>query len=86
MVLVSVRDKDASELILVASDVCEVRYYAVNARHVLFGEAHAAVNDYHVAPVFYCGHVLADLADAAQRYYLYRVRVLVFRIVVSVSF
>ena len=86
VVFVSVRDENASELILVASDVSEVRDDAVYARHVLFGEAHAAVNDDHVAPIFYRGHVLADLADTAQRYYLYGIRVLVFRIVVSVSF
>ena len=86
VVFVSVCDENASELFLVASDVSEVRDDAVYAGHVLFGEAHAAVNDYHVATIFYRGHVLADLADTAQRYDLYGVRVLVFRIVVSVSF
>ena len=86
MVLVTMRNDDAPELFLVASDVSEVRDDAVYAGHVLFGEAHAAVNDDHVIAVFYRGHVLADLSDAAQRYYLYGVRVFVFRIVVSVPF
>ena len=67
MVLVSVCENDASELFLIASDICEIRYYAVDARHVLVGEAHSHINDDHVVAVFESGHVLADLAEAAKR-------------------
>ena len=65
MVLVAVCDDDAPELFVIAPDVCEIRDHAVDARHVLFRKAHAAVNDYDVVVVLKGSHVLADLADTA---------------------
>ena len=70
MVLVSVCEHDAPELRNVIPDVREIRDDAVDARHVLLGEAHADVDDYHVVAVLEDGHVLTDLVKAAQRYYL----------------
>ena len=65
MVLVAVSDDDALKLLVISSDVCKIRNNAVDARHVLFREAHAAVDDDDVVVVFEGGHVLADLANAA---------------------
>lgn len=86
MILVSVCDKDASELLLVASDISEIRDDAVNAGHVLFREAHAAVDDDDVVIVFEGGHVLADLSDTAQRNDLYRIGILILGVFKTVSF
>ena len=65
MILVTVCDDDAPEFFPVTPDISEIRYHAVDARHVLFRETHAAVDDDDVVVVFKGGHVLADLADTA---------------------
>ena len=65
MVLVAVGDDDAPELLVIPSDISEIRDHAVDARHVLFRKTHAAVDDDDVVVVFKGGHVLADLADTA---------------------
>lgn len=86
MVFVTVCDNDALELFVIAPDICEIRDDAIDARHVFFREAHAAVNDNYVVVVFKGGHVLADLADSTQRNYLNGIRVLVLGVFVAVSF
>ena len=67
MVLVTVRDDDAAQLVLVLHDVAEVRQDQVDARVVLVGEHDARVDDDHVVAVLDHGHVLAYLVKPAER-------------------
>ena len=68
MVFVAVRDADAAYAALFAFEVCDIGQYQVYAEHFFFGKAHAHINDNNVFAVFNYGHVLADLAQPADRY------------------
>ena len=70
MVLMAVCEHDAPELRDVIPYIGKIRDDAVDSGHVLFREAHAHIDDYHIVPVFKDGHVLTDLGKAAQRDYL----------------
>ena len=67
VVLVSVREHDADDVVEPALDRLEVGQDQVDARLVLLGEEHAAVDDEELAAVLEDGHVAADLAEAAER-------------------
>ena len=67
VVLVSVGDEDAPDLLLVLDEVAHVGDDHVDAVHVVIGEAHAAVHHHDVVAVLVHGEVLADLVETAQR-------------------
>ena len=67
MVLVSVGYKYASYLVRVAYEVGDIGYNEVDARHIIVGKAHAAVDDYYIVTVLDAGHILAYLVDTAER-------------------
>ena len=67
MILVSVRQKDAADLLLVLFEVGDVRDDQVNAQHIFVRECDAAVHDDDVVAVLDHGHVLADLVQTAER-------------------
>ncbi len=57
MVLVSVGEKDAPDLVLVFDEVGEVGDHHVHTVHVVVREAHACVHHDDVAAVLIGGHV-----------------------------
>ena len=67
VILVSVRQKDAADLLLVLFEVGDVRDDQVNAQHIFVRECDAAVHDDDVVAVLDHGHVLADLVQTAER-------------------
>ena len=66
MVLVSVGDDDAAELVLPLDDVAVVGKDQVDARMVFVGEHEPRVYDDHVRPELEHGHVLPDLVEPAE--------------------
>ena len=67
VVLVSVRDEDGLDLVGVLDKVGDIGDDEIDAGHVLFGEQDTRVDDDCLVPVLDDHHVLADLAEAAQR-------------------
>ena len=67
MVFVAVGDEQALDLILVLHHKGEVRDDHVHAEHLAVREHQTAVHDDHIAVALVDGHVLADLAQTAQR-------------------
>ena len=67
VILVAVGDEQALDLILVLHHKGEVRDDHVHAEHLAVREHQAAVHDDHIAVALVDGHVLADLAQTAQR-------------------
>ena len=66
VVLVAVGQHDRHDVVQPVPDRGEVGEDDVDARLVLLGEQHAAVDDQQLAGVLEDGHVAADLAEAAQ--------------------
>ena len=66
VVLVSVGDKDAPNLILVLNQVAHVRNDHIDAVHVVVRKAHAHVHHDDVAAVLVDGEVLANLVQTAE--------------------
>ena len=67
VVLMSVGDKDAPNLLLVLNEIADIRDDYVDAVHIVVGKAHAAVHHHDVAAVLVNREVLADLVEAAKR-------------------
>ena len=67
VIFVTVGDEHAPQLLLVGNQIGKIRDHQVNAVHVLFREAHAAVHHDHVLAVLQYGAVLADLIQTAKR-------------------
>ena len=67
MILVSVSDDNAPELIPVLFEIGEVGDNEVNARHFLIGERKAAVYDKHIVAAFVNVKVLSYLVKTAER-------------------
>ena len=67
VVLVAVRDEDRAQVLAVLDDVADVRDDEVDAEHVLGREHEAAVDGDDVVAVLEQHHVLADLAETAER-------------------
>ena len=67
VILVAVGDEQALDLILVLHHKGEVRDDHVHAEHLAVREHQTAVHDDHIAVALVDGHVLADLAQTAQR-------------------
>ena len=68
MVLMSVGDHIAAQLVQVALEVRCIRNDQVNAQHVVIRKGNAAVNNYDVIAVLDHRHVLTDLVQTAERY------------------
>ena len=68
VVLVAVGEHDRVDLVEAVPDPLEVGDHHVDARLVLVGEEHPAVDDQQAALVLEDGHVATDLAEAAQRH------------------
>ena len=66
VILVTVGQEDAPDLLLVLDQIGEVRDDHVDAVHVVVGEAHAHVHHDDVVAILVDGHVLADLIESAQ--------------------
>ena len=66
VILVSVRDDDAAELILVALHIGEIRDNEIHAGHFRIRERQTAVEDEHIVCALEHGHILADLVESAQ--------------------
>ncbi len=66
VVFVTVREHDADDVVEALLDRLEVGQDQVDARLVLLGEQHAAVDDEQLALVLEDGHVAADLAETAR--------------------
>ena len=66
MILVPVRQEYAADHVFMFDEIADLGEYEVDARHLLRREDDARVDDNDVAPVFDRGHVLADLAHAAE--------------------
>ncbi len=67
MVLVPVRQQDAPEVLDPLLDIGDIRDDQVDALLILFRELAAAVEQEDAVAALDGGHVLADLADAAER-------------------
>ncbi len=67
MVLVAVGQDDRHDVVEPVTDGLEVRQDQVDARVVLVGEQHTAVDDQQLAAVLEHGHVAADLTETAER-------------------
>ena len=67
VVLVPVGEHDRLDAVEAVPDGVEVGQDQVDARLVVLGEEHPAVDDQQPAVVLEDGHVAADLAEAAQR-------------------
>ena len=69
MVLVAVGEDDRLDVVDAVAQVGEVRQDEVDAEHLGRREHQAGVDDDDPAVVLDDGHVLADLAQAAERQY-----------------
>ena len=68
VVLVAMREHERLDLVETVLDVVEVGQDQVDARLLLLGEQHAAVDEQQVAVVLDHVHVAADFAQAAERH------------------
>ena len=68
VVLVGVGDQERLDRVPPLAQVRHVGHDEVDAEHLLVGEHQAAVDDDDLVPVLEDVHVLADLADAAERH------------------
>ena len=66
VVLVAMGDEDTLQLLLVGCQVGKVGDHQIHTIHILFREAHTAVNGDHVLAVFQHGNILADLIQTAK--------------------
>src|SRR5918997_1466073 len=66
VVLMSVGEDDAPDLVRVIPEIGEVRQYEVYSRHLLVRKCHPGVHQEDAAPPSHSAHVLADLAQASQ--------------------
>ena len=67
MILVGVGDDEGLDPLALVAQVGDVRHDEVDAVHLLLGEHQAAVDDDDLVGELEDRHVLADLADAAER-------------------
>jgi hypothetical protein len=67
VVLVTVREHDADDVVETVTDGSEIGQDQVDARLVLLGEQYAAVDDEDLAVVLEDRHVAADLAQSSRR-------------------
>ena len=65
MVLMTVGDHQAFDLLSVGYQVTEIRNYHVDPEHLVIGEAHPAVDDHYLIVVFQEGHVLSYLVETS---------------------
>ena len=68
VVLMSVRDDNTANLVLVTAQVGNVRNDQVDAQHLIIRERQTAVDDKDVLSVLNHRHVLTDLIESAERY------------------
>src|SRR5215212_1367920 len=66
MVLMTVRENYALQLVRVLPQVCEVRKNKIDARHLLVRERHTGVHQYYSARLAHGRHVLADLTQPSE--------------------
>ena len=67
VVLVAVRDDEGEHVVAALQQPADVGEDEVDAEHLVARELDAAVEDHDLAAVLDGGHVLADLAEAAER-------------------
>ena len=69
MILVPVGQNNSDDVVEPVTKIAEIGQNHVDARLVLFGEQHSAVNNEQLAVDLKDGHVATNLADAAERDY-----------------
>ena len=69
MIFMTMREKNALDLILVVFEIGKIRNDQIDAKHGIVGESHAAVHDDRVIAVFKHCDVLADLVQTADKGY-----------------
>ncbi|MPM90852.1 hypothetical protein SDC9_137975 [bioreactor metagenome] len=67
VILMSMRDEKAFELVAVLTQVCHIRNDNVDAGHIVIRKAKPAVDNDDIAVVFKYGHILPDFTHAAER-------------------
>ena len=72
MVLVTVGNDDAANLVLVALHIGEIRNDNIHTGHIHIRECQTAVQNEHVIAALKHGHVLSDLVQTTQRNDTYR--------------
>jgi hypothetical protein len=70
MVFMPVGDDDAAQLGFMFKQVADIGYEKVDAEHLILGEHHAGIDNDDVVAVLDGHHVLADLTESAEGYYL----------------
>ena len=68
MILVAVRDHDPTQLVDALGHVRHVGNDQIDAQHLLVGEHESGIDEHEVVAILQDHHVLADLAETAQRY------------------
>lgn len=71
MVFVAVGQENPPQLILVFYQIGDVGNHQIDAKHVIFREHKARVEQNHVIPITEHGHVLSDFTKTAQRNDIY---------------
>ena len=67
MILVAVREHDAADHVLALAEIAEVRQHEIDAEVLVAREGEAGVDDDDRVVRLVGGHVLPDLAEAAER-------------------
>ena len=74
VILVTVSEHQADHVVQPLADGVEARQDQIDARMIIFGKQHAAVDQQQLAVELHNGHVAADVAQTAQRDDAHRVR------------
>ena len=72
MILMTVSDNNASDLITISFNVSKIRYNDVDARHISIRECETAVKNEHIISTFKNCHIFSDLVQTSERYDTYR--------------
>lgn len=59
----SVGQNNCAQLVLILYNICEIRYYCVNAGHVIFRKRYAAVYENHIIISFKNSQVFAPISQ-----------------------
>ena len=67
VILMSMRDDKALDLVDVVLQIRDIRYHAVNTEHIVLRECQSAVNDYDRVLILYRSDIHSNLFQTAQR-------------------
>ncbi len=69
MVFVTVGEDKCPYFFFVFPDICEIRNYQVNTRHIIIREHETCIYNQEVRAMFYYHHIKPDLSQSSERYY-----------------